>query len=165
MASIRRSSVCLCVSPGRLGLCKLGRTCLAQKSVECVTWLPRRARRLAPVGDALVGAGEWSSSSVTPIERPMIICPNCGVYLAFPLSECRGGRCSFCGYGPGGYDEREKNERKESPWIGHLSRNSPRALSIDPPFDFFCFSFPLASLRHARPSLAGALPRSSRWSI
>ena len=55
----------------------------------------------------------------------MNTCPNCGRYLAYPLSGCKGGRRPFCGYKPGDYDEAQKDarkeeakERKESPWIG-----------------------------------------------
>src|SRR5205823_4899946 len=28
------------------------------------------------------------------------MCPNCGRSLAYPVSQCQGGRCPFCGYKP-----------------------------------------------------------------
>ncbi len=41
------------------------------------------------------------------------MCPNCGRQLAYPLSQCRGGRCPFCHYKPGDLDL-------------HVNRRKPR---------------------------------------
>jgi DNA-directed RNA polymerase subunit M/transcription elongation factor TFIIS len=39
-------------------------------------------------------------------------CPNCGKMLAYPLSDCRGGQCPFCGYKPQRTSRNQRETRK-----------------------------------------------------
>ena len=56
-------------------------------------------------------------------------CPNCGRRLGYPLSDCQGGRCPFCGYKPGDHDEHVRERGKP-----RVPRDVPRYRPGDNPY-------------------------------
>jgi hypothetical protein len=57
------------------------------------------------------------------------MCPNCHRALAYPLKQCSGGRCPFCGYKPGDKDRRARAEgdRADSmELLDYLAKNPRR---------------------------------------
>ena len=44
----------------------------------------------------------------------MYHCPNCDVRMAYPLNQCRGGRCFNCGYRSGDLDKKARGQKEDA---------------------------------------------------
>ena len=99
-------------------------------SCVCYSLIPRRRFPLWP--STARRAEKRISDSHKNSHHLQTMCPKCDRYLAYPVEECKGGRCPHCGFKPGESDRADRLDKKP-PDVAREPKNPNWVERIHPP--------------------------------